>query len=819
MARRTDADDDLGEAMARVRAYLRQIPRTAWHADPSKFSAGRALLDAGPEERIALALAATRLCGDEHEVGGSRLFRPLDTLRCRLLRKAAPYAGPDLERLAEALHREAKCRMTNDFDLATLKPFETAATDGPLPEPVVARLIGLRRALDEGFPSAARSRYLARLEALAGVADPLRLARGAPWADLAIDELGALPPAERRPWHALIDHCAASTGSKPSKKWLGAAVERLDAIGRAPALERIARWFAASAVPKPSEFNDWRPPDEPNDTILKGLAWSVGTLDAPDAARALHDLALVAFQKAAIPAAVGNAALLGLGNLPGPEGLNQLALLKVRLKKRSIQAQIVKAIGLAADRLGLSADELEEIGVPDYGLTAVGHLDRPIGGFTARLTVETDGTTRLDWPGPDGKAQKSVPAAVKSGHADELKRLKATAKEVGKMLTAQRERIDGFFLQQRSWPLADWRARYLDHRLVGILARRLLWRFTTEGEAVDGAWLDGRLVGLDDRPIEGLDPGATVEPWHPIGRPIGEVVAWREWLERHRVRQPFKQAHREVYLLTDAERRTRTYSNRFAAHLVRQHQFHALCAARGWKNQLRLMVDAGYDPPSKELPNWGLRAEFWVEEAGDEWGRDTNDTGTYLYLSTDQVRFYRLGDARAGRRRAAGEPVPLEEVPPLVFSEVMRDVDLFVGVASVGNDPTWADGGRTGHQRDAWTRFAFGDLSATATTRKEALERIVPRLKVADRCSFADRFLVVRGDLRTYKIHLGSGNVLMEPNDQYLCIVPKAASGRDASFLPFEGDGLLSVILSKALLLAADAAITDPTIVSQIRGR
>jgi hypothetical protein len=28
---------------------------------------------------------------------------------------------------------------------------------------------------------------------------------------------------------------------------------------------------------------------------------------------------------------------------------------------------------------------------------------------------------------------------------------------------------------------------------------------------------------------------------------------------------------------------------------------------------------------------------------------------------------------------------------------------------------------------------------------------------------------VVKGELRTYRIHLGSGNILMEPNDQYLC--------------------------------------------------
>jgi hypothetical protein len=95
----------------------------------------------------------------------------------------------------------------------------------------------------------------------------------------------------------------------------------------------------------------------------------------------------------------------------------------------------------------------------------------------------------------------------------------------------------------------------------------------------------------------------------------------------------------------------------------------------------------------------------------------------------------------------------------------------------------------------------------------------VTRLKIADRCSFAGRFLVVRGQVRSYKMHLGFGNILMTPNDQYLCIVPKqsAAAGDGKVFLPFEGDALLSVILSKAFLLAADDRITDPTIVSQIR--
>ena len=93
-------------------------------------------------------------------------------------------------------------------------------------------------------------------------------------------------------------------------------------------------------------------------------------------------------------------------------------------------------------------------------------------------------------------------------------------------------------------------------------------------------------------------------------------------------------------------------------------------------------------------------------------------------------------------------------------------------------------------------------------------------LKIADRCSFDGNFLVVRGDLRTYKIHIGSGNILMTPNDEYLCIVAGRSSGSTAAnklFLPFEGDRQLSIILSKAFLLAADKKIKDPTILSQIQ--
>ena len=57
----------------------------------------------------------------------------------------------------------------------------------------------------------------------------------------------------------------------------------------------------------------------------------------------------------------------------------------------------------------------------------------------------------------------------------------------------------------------------------------------------------------------------------------------------------------------------------------------------------------------------------------------------------------------------------------------------------------------------------------------------------------------------------------MEPADTYLCIVPGRGRASERLFLPFDDEPTLSVILSKAFLLARDTRITDRSIVLQIR--
>lgn len=63
-------------------------------------------------------------------------------------------------------------------------------------------------------------------------------------------------------------------------------------------------------------------------------------------------------------------------------------------------------------------------------------------------------------------------------------------------------------------------------------------------------------------------------------------------------------------------------------------------------------------------------------------------------------------------RRDLVDPVPLTEIPPLVLSQVLCDVDLFVRVAGVGNDPTWQQvsvvGDMSPEPSRIWIRYVCG---------------------------------------------------------------------------------------------------------------
>lgn len=615
-------------------------------------------------------------------------------------------------------------------------------------------------------------------------------------------------------WRGLTELAAASSGGKPSEKNLKKANEIIAAIGKSAVVSQLTEWFGIVCKLEPRTFGySTGLLHNHNAGIVKGLLWYSSLIDDDSLIRSVAAVTLKAFQK--VPgvgpasALLGNAGIYALAHAPGFKGIPHLSRLKFRIRHNQAQKLVARYLKEVSEASGMTSDELEDITVPDFGLTA-GELTEAFGECRAELKILTAAGVSIQWFSEAGKPVKSVPAKVKADYKEQYKDFQQTVKDIQQMLGGQRDRIDKFFIKGRTMSFADFKERFLDHGLMHALARNIIWEFAKDGKTAAGILLDGKLSNPDGKSLKWLDESTTVRLWHPIGKTIEEVVSWRHFIEENEIVQPFKQAHREVYIVTDAELRTDTYSNRFAAHLLRQHQMNALARSRGWSYSLMGAYDDGKegDSVSLEIPEHGVRVEYWVNKIyeNEQW----NDAGILNYVGTDQVRFLH-----------EGRLVPVASVNALLFSEAMRDIDLFVGVASVGNDPAWRDSaGVTANQRVYWERYAFGEVSESGKMRREILQTLIPRLKIKDKCELQDRFLRVQGSLRAYKIHLGSGNILMEPNDQYLCIVPGRGKTETSNvWLPFEGDGGLAIILSKAFLLADDAKITDVTITRQIKAK
>lgn len=717
-----------------------------------------------------------------------------------VLRHGVPLSSLEALRLIKAVSvRQFRFNFPYKAVLSALK-------DVPMTPGLSQALLELREMVGEHY---GMDEIQARIDLLVHGKQEEPVAPISGWSCHALREMDASP--KQIAWRRLFLHARSLTQSTPSRKWQKDAVACVEEIGRTEFLESARRWLALG--PMPGIETAQQVPEEEAD-YQKGFVWTIGALADASMAPALADFAIACFRKipqiGAVSHRVGNACVNALAAMPGLEAVTQISRLSMRVKYDVARRLIEKALAEAAGKNHVGRDDLEAMSVPAYGLTLAGARVEVLGSCEAKLSIE-NAEAVLSWT-RDGKPLKAPPAEVQANHAGSLAAVKKAQKELQAVLATQRLRLERQLLSEGSCRFDCWREWYLDHPVTSVFARRLIWEVADSGSNQTVIWHQDGLLDWAGRAVV-PNPEALVRLWHPIRSQVQEILSWRAWLEDHGVRQPFKQAHREVYLLTDAERETATYSNRFAGHIVRQHQLAALCRERGW--QFRLM--GGWDShnnPQLEIPRYGLRIEWGVDFNED---RAVSGHMIYLAIATGQVRFYPIeGRRKRFELRPPRRALQLSEVPSVAFSEVMRDLDLFVGVTSIGADPNWGAEHGDAHA-EYWRRFAEAELSTAAENRKAVLESLIPRLSIRDRCRVTDRHLVVRGESHEYKIHLGSGNVLMEPGSRYLCIVRGGGDLAANVALPFEGDSMLAIILSKAILLANDKSIKDEAILRQIR--
>ena len=369
----------------------------------------------------------------------------------------------------------------------------------------------------------------------------------------------------------------------------------------------------------------------------------------------------------------------------------------------------------------------------------------------------------------DGKALKSIPPDIKK--LPKIVELLERAKGLKRMAASTKRSLELAMCAGDEFAAPELKL-LMTHALVKpLLSRLVLQAGEVRGYPVSG----GKALRDHAGKTVNLKAGQTWTIAHPLDLlRAGDWADWQAECFRAERVQPFKQVFREVYTLSPAEREETHQSTRFAGQQVNPQQSSALFAGRGWSTR------EGID---KLFRRDNLMA-------GVTFDHGYGTPGEVEGLTFAHVDFHRRGDWKK---------IPLAEVPPKIFSEVMRDLDLVVSVAHVGGvDPEASQ--------------------STVEMRETLLRETCSLLRIAN-VRYEGRHALIKGELGDYSVHLGSGTVHKQPGGS-LCVVPVHSQHRGRLFLPFaDDDPRTAEVISKVLLLARDREIQDPSILSQIADR
>jgi hypothetical protein len=632
------------------------------------------------------------------------------------------------------------------------------------------------------------------------------------WVAVLQKEFDALAVDEKQQWYKFWKHVDAVSSAKPTKKWLLDAekIWQQSPVIQNHYLDQLQHWWT---VMKKHAVADTRPFNSKNENTLKGIVWfqQFQKTRQDELLNVLTLMSEYCYRKiagvGATSAVLGGVCLHALAQ-HGLTGLAKLSFLQKKIRYELGQKVIRKALNEAAVRNHLTVDEIKEVVAEDFDFIQ-GKSIHPVAWGDYQLGLHCVGDTQCEvWIESDQQVAASTIKGLTSSSV--YKDLKKQAALIARQIKVYALGFEEALLQERHWSYGFWQQYVAGHGILGWLAGRLIWQLELQNsEQVIGCyqadtqhWLDVRQQVI----TVNADQIKSLRLWHPIEATLDEVKAWREYILIKQIQQPFRQAFREVYIATETELKEQQ-SLRFAYHYLQQSKFRAVATGRAWNYE----IQGGWDNvslPSRYFPAQGIIAILAVDFP--KHSTLLNEQGVYAYIKTQEIKF----------STSQGQLIDLNDVPKLIFSEVMRDADYFIQGCSIGLDYALELTGFPEEMQRYYSQRYQSTLSQIIVNRHDSLDHILSRLDIAYQCRLDSHFVYVQGQLHEYKIHLGTGHIFMSPNDQFICIVPQQkleAVHVAHLFLPFEDDAMLSLILSKVLLLAQDHQIKDELIQQQIK--
>ncbi|MBO2463378.1 DUF4132 domain-containing protein [Actinomadura violacea] len=235
--------------------------------------------------------------------------------------------------------------------------------------------------------------------------------------------------------------------------------------------------------------------------------------------------------------------------------LREIHAISQKGRYKGLKQRALEEVEAIAEARGLTAEQLGDRLVPDFGLDAAGTLVLDYGprrftaGFDETLrphVVDGTGRRRADLPKP---GVRDDPALAPAAH----RRFAELKKDVRAVAGLQLRRLELAMTLGRRWTPEEFREFFVLHPLVWHLARRLVWLAEDGGTAAAFRLAEDRtFADVEDGAVE-LPAGAAVGIAHPLH--LGDALdGWAQLFADYEVLQPFAQLGRAVHALTEEER-------------------------------------------------------------------------------------------------------------------------------------------------------------------------------------------------------------------------------------------------------------------------
>ncbi len=483
-----------------------------------------------------------------------------------------------------------------------------------------------------------------------------------------------LPDCEQSHWITLFEYAdTLSQTSKPSKRRQDRGRTIIEKVDKDVFSRECVRWMN---LHKPN-------PKQPDVSlaVMQGLIILCSTIPNKKLAMAIGSFAEVCFRK--VPGygprsqKLGNACAHSLNNM-ALQGHDIAVEQLVRIRSRAIYPNVIKTVNTylkkIADDRRVSQQELEERCLPTFDFNDDGKLTIAEGQWQADLRL-SGLDCHLTWADSDGNEVTKLSKRLKSDHSETIREIEALQKYLKTTLSIQAKALEQGYQTRHTWPFDNWKLTYWQHPVRRSLSERLIW-VAEDQEGLISFMIKGReAFDADAKPFKKLGPSSQISLWHPLHEGDDVAKKWESSLVDKWMSQPLSQIGRETFTLVDREFETERYSNRFAAHILHHTQFAALCQKFGWTYRDHNLMSIEKSAAVKSLPKFDLTAEFILTPIADR------KTPVPPYAKTDRLLF-KSGDQRT---------IKLEALPPVLLSEVMRELNTMIRISSVADDLTWVD--------------------------------------------------------------------------------------------------------------------------------